>query len=236
MHLEMRCGIEVNKGWKWVKEWRERKKGERGNVTVSETDKTERGNFSTLSLFPIVPDRGEKEDRVQENKNQTDRDTGSRWEKEAQLISQQADMSKHLSSTLNSDNLLPQWRVFHLLVYLKSPDIYRLTFLSKSSLSCQWCSQPIILSWRQISPAATSTSHTLCICHRKVNPVCHSKAARLQSSLLSGLEWDVVGAVSACVCMSLLNGILIPWTPAVCILVLSPSRKHTHACTAYFCL
>lgn len=53
-------------------------KGERGNVTVSETDKTERGNFSALSLFPIVPDRGEKEDRVQENKNKTDRDTGSR--------------------------------------------------------------------------------------------------------------------------------------------------------------
>lgn len=45
---------------------------------MSETDKTERGNFSALSLFPIVPDRGEKEDRVQENKNQTDRDTGSR--------------------------------------------------------------------------------------------------------------------------------------------------------------
>lgn len=40
---------------------------------MSETDKTERGNFSALSLFPIVPDQGEKEDRVQENKNKTQR-------------------------------------------------------------------------------------------------------------------------------------------------------------------
>lgn len=35
---------------------------------MSETDKTERGNFSALSLFPIVPDRGEKRTEFKKTK------------------------------------------------------------------------------------------------------------------------------------------------------------------------
>lgn len=67
-------------GQRSTKDESERKnegRGKKGKEEMSQCRRLikQRGNFSALSLFPIVPDRGEKEDRVQENKI---RNTGSR--------------------------------------------------------------------------------------------------------------------------------------------------------------